>query len=163
MARLYTTLFFVLLVLMVPVESAAATGDLAKLSEIRIVIEHMGSNEKELGLNENDIKNHVFVFLRSKLPTLKVTESVVVPYVYINLNIAKYRTGSGAILGYVGSVRVHIERQVTIDKIGKLTAAPVWINSTLVSGLQDKAVAHVRESLDDLLTAFAADWYRDNP
>ncbi len=39
MARLYTMLLFALPVLMVPVESVGQNGELAKLSEVRIVVE----------------------------------------------------------------------------------------------------------------------------
>ena len=72
MARLYPMLLFALLVLMVPVESAGQYGQLAKLSEVGISVESLTRASKELGLTKEDIKNHVFVFLRSKLPRLEV-------------------------------------------------------------------------------------------
>jgi len=39
----------------------------------------------------------------------------------------------------------------------------VWESIYLIKGVPDEAVAHAREVLDELLTDFAADWYRDNP
>ena len=88
MARLYTMLLFALLVLVMPVESAGQNGQLARLSEVDILVEQIRSEGKELGLNRDDIKNHVFVFLRSKLPGLAVKENVL-PYIYINVNVGK--------------------------------------------------------------------------
>ncbi len=92
MARLYPMLLFALLVLMVPVESAGQDGQLAKLSEVQIVVEDLRQGEKELGLREDDIKNYVFVFLRSKLPRLAVKDSVQ-PSVLIVINMTKGRIG----------------------------------------------------------------------
>ena len=50
MARLYTILVFALLVLVVPVESAGQNGQLARLSEVHIVVERLSQDAKELGL-----------------------------------------------------------------------------------------------------------------
>jgi len=62
MARFYTMLLFALLVLVMPVESAGQNGEIAKLSEVQIVVNNLSQESKELGLNMGEIKNHVFVF-----------------------------------------------------------------------------------------------------
>ncbi len=162
MARLYPMLFFALLVLVVPVESAGQYGDLAKLSEVKILVEGLGSDAKELGVNEDNIKNHVFVFLRSMLPRLKVSESAV-PYLYLNLNILYSETVGGKKTGYFGSIRIEIFRSVTINKTGSRIFSIVWRENMILNGPKDGAAIAVRDSLDTLLTKFAAAWYRDNP
>ena len=99
MARLYPMLLFALLVLVVPVESAAQTGELAKLSKVKIVVEKLTQDSKELGLNEDDIIYQVFVYLRSKLSRLKVSKSAD-STVYVNANILKSHLESGEVIGY---------------------------------------------------------------
>jgi len=162
MVRLYPLLFFALLVLVMPVESEAQDGKLAKLSEVRIIVEALRSDGKELGLNENDIKNHVFVLLRSKLPRLVVKDSVI-PYVFINVSVGKDRSIDGQIIGYYGSVSVQVMREVTINKTGSSAIADLWQYSRNITGPMGSTDSHIRAVLDKILTDFAADWYRDNP
>ncbi len=88
MTRLYPRLLFALLALVVPVESAAQNGQLAKLSEIQILVEGLDQSQKRLRLNADEIITHVLVLLRSKLPRLVVKDSTD-PYVYINVNVGE--------------------------------------------------------------------------
>jgi len=88
MSRLYLMLFFALLVLVVPVESAGQNGQLARLSEVHIVVERLSQDAKELGFNRDEIRNYVFVNLGRKLPRLVVNESAV-PFIDIVANINK--------------------------------------------------------------------------
>ncbi len=53
MARLYTMLYLTLVVLMMPVESAGQDGQLARLIEVKIVVEDLSSDAKELGVNKD--------------------------------------------------------------------------------------------------------------
>ncbi|MEE8113286.1 MAG: hypothetical protein V3T23_02920 [Nitrososphaerales archaeon] len=160
MARLYTTLFFVLLVLMVPVESAA-TGELAKLMEVKILVGNLSKESMEEGLNEEDIKNHVFIFLRSKLPRLKVSE-INGPYVGIIVHLDHTETG-GKKDGYFGLVEVEVGRSVLIIENKNITLTSVWSRSAILSGPLGNASTDVMKWLDRLLTSFAAAWYVDNP
>ncbi len=131
MARLYTMPSFALLVLVVPVESVAY-GELAKLKEVAISVEVLGKVEKELGLSKEDIKNHVFVFLRSKLPRLKVSE-INDPNVYISVTLGYTMAGENKD-GYHGAVKVDVHRGVTIIKNKQYTLSPVWSNYVILSG-----------------------------
>ncbi|MEE8076888.1 MAG: hypothetical protein V3T60_14830 [Candidatus Binatia bacterium] len=162
MARLYPMLLFALLVLMVPVESAGY-AELAKLNEVSIIVQTFDRDAKELlTLNEDDIKNQVFVFFRSKLPNLKVKESSQ-SSVYIAANIGKIPAHGGT-AGYYGEVLLKVSRPVIIKKTGTLTyKAAVWSRSAILMGTSGGATANVRVFLDQLLTKFAADWYRVNP
>jgi len=161
MARLYPMLLIVLLVLVVPVESQGQNGQLAKLSEVKLVVAELSSEAKELGLNKDDIRNHVFVFLRSKLPRLVVKES---PGPIVKISIILQHLDSGTVQsGYCGGIRFQIFRPVTINKTGTLIAANVWELSHSFYGPQSNSPTHVRAMLDTSLNNFAADWYRDNP
>jgi len=160
MARLYLMLLFALLVLVVPVESVAQYGYLAKLSEVKIVVEYLGSEEKKLGLKKDEIENYVLVFLRSKLPRLVIKEAL--PFVYIRVTM-RFSRQRGIKVGYFGAVQVIITRPVYIQKTGQDVKADVYEKLTVINGPLKSAVSEVRETLDELLTKFAADWYRDNP
>ena len=161
MARLYPMLLFALMVLVMPVESAGQNGQLAKLSEVKIVVEKLSRETKELGLKVGDIKNHAFVLLRSKLPRLVVKDSSA-PYIYIRINIGKGKSGD-SVAGYYGAVIVEVKRIVTISKTGRVAFASLWNDGTILIGPKGGAVSVVREVLDVFLTTVAADWYRDNP
>ncbi len=162
MARLYPMLLFALLVLVVPVESEGY-AELAKLNEVSIVVAAFDRDAKELlTLNENDIKNQIFVFLRSKLPNLKVKETSL-SSAMIAVNLGKI-PAHGRTTVYYGEILLKVFRPVTIKKTGGLTYnAAVWSRSAILAGPPDSATGNVREYLDQLLTIFAADWYRDNP
>ena len=60
MARLYLMLSYVLFMLAVPVESSGQNGQLAKLSEVHIVVERLSQDAKELGFNRDEIRNYKF-------------------------------------------------------------------------------------------------------
>jgi hypothetical protein len=157
MYRLYLSLFVALLILAVPEESAGQYGGLTELSEVKIVVEELSLEEKKLGLSEDQVKNHIFVLLQSKLRRRLVKDSVD-PYIYVNINVGI--TDGGA---YYGTVQVDIYRQVTINKTGRIFLTSVWSEGISLTGPEREAVNHVRSQLDQLLTGFASAWYRDNP
>ncbi len=157
MYQLFLPLFVALFILAVPEESAGQYGGLTELSDVRIVVEELSRKEKKLGLSEDQVENHVFVLLQSKLRRRLVNDSVE-PYIYININVGITDGGD-----YYGTVKVDIYRQVTINKTGKIFLASVWSGDISLTGPQRDAVNHVRSLLDQLLTIFAAAWYRDNP
>jgi len=162
MVRLYPMLYFALLALVVPVVSAGQDGQLAKLSEVKIVVGDIRQEEKELGLNKDDIKNYVFVFLRSKLPQLTVKETVQ-PHIFISVNLKK-RYIDGRFIGFHGGIHVDIVRPVKIIKTGGIMFATLWHKGgTLIGPADDGVGTTVRRFLDQLLTNFAADWNKDNP
>jgi len=164
MARSYPMLLFALLVLMVPVESAAGSGKLTGLREVRLEIKDLSRIEKELGLNEDSIKDHAFVLLRSKLPRLAVSESAT-SFVHVAPIIHFVTNQGGKKTGYYGFVLIRVFRRVMIVEIRKVTEVSVWEEIISIIGPlgSGHAATNVRESLNELLTNLAADWYRDNP
>ena len=160
MARLYPLLFFALLVLVVPVGSAGFY-ELGKLSEVRIYVEKLGSSERELGLNRDEIKNHVIELLQNKLPRLVVKESAdTIVYIVITLDFMK---SGGDKSGYFGGIQLQVFRRVTVNKTGKFAMAALLTRSATLYGLTKGAAPNVRRLLDKLLTTFVADWVKDNP
>ena len=160
MARFYTMLLFALLVLVVP-GGSAGFYELGKLSEVRIYVEKLGSSERELGLNRDEIKNHVIELLQNKLPRLVVKESAdTIVYIVITLDFMK---SGGDKSGYFGGIQLQVFRRVTVNKTGKFAMAALLTRSSTLYGLTKEEAPPVRRLLDKLLTTFAVDWVKDNP
>ena len=168
MLKLYSLCLVFFLILAFPPESSAS-GELAKLREISILVETLSSDAKKLGLTRSMLKNHVFVFLRGKMPQLTVKDFAL-PYIYINVALAVAHRVSRQEAGYFGSVSVQVRRHVSLlddqdlSPMAGLFFATVWLEiDALIGGKRDRASSQVLEYLDEQLTEFAADWYRDNP
>ncbi len=162
MARLFPMLYFALLVLVVPVEAVGQSGQLAKMSSVTIEV-NLNPTTEELGIIKDEIKNHILVFLRSKLPRLAVKESgypsleVAIQLQLLNIGGQNEEVGyHGVVVGYVKDYVSHLTTK-------KVIFATLWTNGFTSSGLSNSASTNVNQVLDRLLTDLAADWYRDNP
>ncbi len=98
----------------------------------------------------------------SKLPRLIINESSD-SFVYIRITLFIGQSVKGKKLDYFGSVKLKVKRRVSILKTGKTTLADIWDYSYIITGPMSNANTHSRDILDQLVTRFAADWYRDNP
>ena len=161
MVRLYLPFFLALFILVVPKESEGQYGKLAELTEVRIVVENLKEAKEKLGLTSKDVENHVLVLLRSKLPGLEVSRSLS-SLLYININLG-LATSHGKPFGYFGAIDVEVRREVIIIGTKKTIMATVWNTGSRMIGNTNQVSNKVRETLEELLTEFAADWYRDNP
>ena len=163
MARLYPMLLFALLVLVVPVESEGQfAGNLAKLTEVAIIIEDLNSEAKQLGLSKDNTRNHVLLFLRTKLPRLKVKDKTTA-FIYVNIILNFLKTTRSEKSGFYGTVIVHVARHATISKTKMKVFATVWESAGTLSGPTRNANRKFKKVLDLSLTKFTANWYRDNP
>jgi len=163
MVRLFLSVFFALFILAVPKESVGQTGQLAGLTEIKILVENLSRAAKQSGLIGTQFKDHILDFLQSKLPRLAVAKSGD-SFIDVSINIDYVTTASGRSNNdFNGSILLQIYRKVAVHKTAKVVLVPVWTKSFSLEGPLSSAHSHVRDTLDDLLTKFAADWYRDNP
>jgi len=171
MARLYPMLLFALLVLVLPVESAGQNGKLAKLNEVQLVFQFIGSGEKKSGLSKNDLERHVLILLRNKLPNLAVNASAESSiHVYVNMDIGT--AGKEKVeVDYHGVIGIIISRPVIIKKtfmsalIGAWEPVGVYETQVLFSGPfpSEEISVHVRDVLDKVITTFALRWNQGNP
>jgi len=139
-------LFFALLLLVVPVESAGQNGELAKLTEVKIVVEDLSLDARMLALNEYEIKNQVVVFLQSKLPRLKVNESAE-DSIYVNAHL-EIDTTEGVKADFFGAIMVKVWRRVFIFKPEKITSAIVYNTWAILTGPLNDARGFSQKSLD---------------
>ena len=162
MVRFYLPFFLALLFFVVPKESAAQSGNLAEMSEVAIVVLNNLAKGITQVLDEREITNQALVLLRSKMPRLLVKDSAD-SIVLIFVNIAPTATTTNPISGHFGFVSVGVQDNVTIVRTGKIGRGLLWYNIQDFSGSTSDINNNIREALDRLITALAADWYRDNP
>lgn len=123
---------------------------LRKLPEVALVLQP-GDRNVEL-LTTKEIGDIVFVFLKTKIPSLKLARLED----WSSWLEVEYRTQTNG-----GLIRVALYRWVTISGTGESVLTTTWHNSLLVTGRLNRQ--DFKEALEEVLTSFAADYYRANP
>ena len=118
-------------------------------------------------LSREAIKNHVYVWLRGKLPKLRVERftgayrgacSADKPTLYARVSIGTSK-GKGTKVGYYGQVSIVMDRRTTWES-GKVGWGIAYSAGTLLTGPMGSARTHVNDVLEELLTEFAAEYYK---
>ena len=144
MVPLFLSVFFALIILAVPNESVGQNGQLAGLTEIKLLVKNLSHAAKQSGLTETQFKDHILVFLQSKLPHLAVAKSVD-SFIDVSINIDNVTTASGrSDRGFNGSILLQIYRKVAYHKTAKVVLLPVWTKSFSFEGPLSSAHSHVR-------------------
>ncbi len=162
MCRLLLMFFLALLFLAEPKESTGQSAELAKLHDVTLVVEDLDRREKELGLNEESLKNHTLALLQSKVPRLTVNQPSAEGSLLVDATFGMIKR-EGKTVRYYGVLEVEAFRLVAIKKTEAIIWAPVWDGQYILSGLPHKATAQVKETLELIITDFAAQWHQDNP
>ena len=144
-------------------EAAGVAYDLTKLKSI-CVKAVTGVHASDFGLNNETIGNHVYVWLKGKLPKLQVERYTGTdkgacaggaPVLYANVNIISFRDREA----YFGDVALDLHRE-TVWKTGNDGWGIAYSVGQLIQGSKAGVWRHVNERLDDLLTDFAAEYYK---
>ncbi len=162
MCRLLLINFFVLLFLAGPGKAAGQSTELAQLQGVTVVVEDLDRKEKMLGLNEAWLKDHILALLQSKVPRLMVNQPSAEGSLLVDATFGMIKR-KGKTIRYYGVLEVEAFRLVAIKKTEQIIWAPVWDGQYILTGLPHKAAAQVKETLDLIITDFAAKWHRDNP
>ena len=109
----------------------------------------------------------MLVGLRRDIPRLAVRESAR-PFLHLAVSVLRHTTMGGRELGFSAFVNLNMFRPVTILEdvgAGEVTfdLASVWHEGLLLFGPRSSMLRQVKDSIDRLLTKFAADYYRQNP
>jgi len=109
----------------------------------------------------------MLVGLRRDIPRLAVRESAI-PYLYLQVTVMRVKYVGGQEAGFAVFVSLRMTRPVTILEdggIGEVTfaVASVWDTGDLLTGSRTSIRQQVKDNIDERLTAFAADYYRQNP
>jgi hypothetical protein len=140
---------------------------LKSLRQTTVLAESLGADAKALGLSVKSLESQMLVGLRRDIPRLAVRESAI-PYLYLNLNVLRNTTVGGTETGFSVCVSLQMKRIVMIqddvaDGEVTLAMAVVWHRGSLLGGSRRSIRQQVRDSIDEKLTEFAADYYRQNP
>jgi hypothetical protein len=140
---------------------------LTRLRQTSILIEDLTADGKTIGLSEKSLESQMLVGLRRDIPRLAVRENAR-PYLYLNVNVGRLTIDGGREIGFSACVSLQMVRPVWIQEdVGfdevTFTMATVWDKATHVAGTRRDIRQLVKESIDEALTQFAADYYRQNP
>ena len=143
-------------------------GPLTRLRQTAIVVESLNADAKTLGLSRKSFESQMLVGLRRDIPRLAVRESGP-PYLYLRVNVGRLRMERGREVGFSACVSLQMARAVTIlEDVGvgdvvTMDFGRVWDRTELVAESPSNIRQLVKDSIDELLTEFAADYYRQNP
>ena len=142
-------------------------GPLTRLRQTSILVEPLNAAAKRIGLSKKSLESQMLVGLRRDIPKLAVRESAR-PYLYLLLTVVRDTIVGGQEFGFSVFVNLEMNRPVTIlEDVGvgevALTRATVWRRASLVVGSRRDIRRLVKDGIDEKLTEFAADYYRQNP
>lgn len=147
--------------------AAGITYDLTKLRSVCVRVDPLSPDVKrDLGLSEESIRSYVFVWMKGKLPRLRVERYAKryggctpnAPTLWIIVAIDISTTGIRN-AGYYGSVKIRLVRRTRWDS-GRRGRGIAYSYSTIFEGPMSGAGQHVNTILDDLLTDFAAEYQK---
>jgi len=150
---------------------AGDTFYLGKLKSVCVPPAVFATETKELfGLSEEAIADHVYVWLKGKLPRLVIERneyqadrgacSPPAPALSIVVNLRWARFKGGAKVGYFGHVKIMLIRWTLWE--GEEPGAGIsYVEGSVLMGNLSTVVSDVKEALDDVvLTNFAAEYYK---
>ncbi len=142
-------------------------GPLKRLRQTQIVVEPLDAETKALGLSIKSLESQMLVGLRRDIPKLAVRESAI-PFLTLVVTLERETYVGGQERGFVAFVSLNMWRPVTILEdvgVGEVTfkMAMVWNSGGLLVGSRRSMRQQVKDSIDEKLTEFAADYYRQNP
>ncbi len=145
-----------------------AAADLTKLKSLCVISEKLSADAmQDHSLSKEAITNHVYVWLKGKLPGLRVERftgaytgacSVGKPRLFISVNIETDMIGRKKI-GYFGAVNITMTRVATWET-GSVSMAIAYSAGKILTGPMGKAGTHVNRLLEEILTDFAAEYYK---
>ena len=142
-------------------------GPLTSLRQAFILVEPLPPDAKTVGLSRKSLESHLLVGLRRDIPKLAVRESAL-PTLYLSVTALRETYVGGQESGFAVCVILKMQRLATILHdvgVGDVTleSVTVWDNGTILVGSRTSIRQQVKDSIDEMLTLFAADYYRQNP
>ncbi len=140
---------------------------LTSLRQPRVVAEQLDADAKALGLSIESLESQIFIRLRRDIPKLAVRESAI-PFLTLVVTLERETYVGGQVLGFSACVKLQMMRPVWIQEdVGfdevTFTMATVWHKGKLLGGSRRSIRQQVKDSIDEKLTEFAVDYYRQNP
>ncbi len=134
---------------------------LARLRQVSIVVARLSQQDKDLGLTEEELREHLTILLRKKLPELKIAESSQ-DYLYLKVALDVEKTVWGQRSGFVGKISLAVDRAAMNSGSGG--PKEVWTKGFVISGsLREIVWNRVGSVVNRLTTLLANDWVEANP
>ena len=141
-------------------------GHLTSLRQTSILV-GLNGDAKTLGLSKESFESQMLVGLRRDIRRLAIRESAR-PYLWLQVTALQETAVGGQDLGFSACVLLKMKRPVAILEdvgVGEVTfaMATVWEKGSILDGSRRDVRQMVRDSINEKLTEFAADYYRQNP
>lgn len=135
--------------------------NLRGLTGVKILVEELTDESKSLGLTSQSVRDHVLVALKRDIPKLKVSDTLS-PYVYVRITSLIFGVNNDFV---ASNIEVHLKRPVLIGETPDLIAvkATVWDKEALMTDSTTNMASRINNEISNILTMFAADYYKDNP
>ncbi len=142
-------------------------GPLTRLRQTYIFVEPLDADAKTIGLSEKSLESQMLVGLRRDIPRLAIRKSTI-PFLYLVVTVLRETSVGGQEVGFSAVVMLNMKRPVAILEdvgVGEITirTATVWYKGQLLVGTRTSIRQQVKDEIDEALTQFAADYYRQNP
>lgn len=136
---------------------------LSDTKNIQIVIENLDSPTRNAGITTSGMSDQVLVALRRDVPKLKVTDDLTANNAfYVNISALEL-TGRR---GFAAHLEVSVIRHATIKGDSGTPidyTVTVWHTGMMFSGPPATFASDLRDNINQLVTIFAAQYYKDNP
>jgi len=135
--------------------------DASKLKSVCVRVENTPFPAEVFGLTKDALGNYAYVWIKGKLPKLAADYGTGracetgTPSLWITVNIDSL----DQVRGYYGVVDVHLVRR-TLWETGERGLGIAYSASTIFKGGSRNAELQVKLILDELLTEFAAEYYK---
>ena len=140
---------------------AQSTFGLIGLRRVWIVIQPLNKAEEGIGLDRESLKDQILVALKRDIPKLEIESSIQGSYIYLQITSAQTEPNRVAT-----HVAVTLTRPVKIigdDGSKTEKFATVWEKGTLLYDTVQHMASRIRGEISQAMTAFAAQYYNDNP
>jgi hypothetical protein len=135
---------------------------LSDLKRIQILVEELSDSSKKMGLTSDSLYNKVLVALKRDIPKLKINRAAQ-SFIHVQITTAELDYNQG----FAVTVKVSILRPAKVigDGAGEtyVSSAEVWNLENLITGPPSNTAERVLEQVNEDVTAFVAQYYRDNP
>ena len=140
---------------------------LKRLRRTSILVQQLDADAKTIGLSIKSLESQMLVGLRRDIPKLAIRKSAI-PYLYLRVTMVRITTVEGREFGFSAFVSLGMVRPVMILEDGAvgevaLIRSAVWHAEALMFATRRDVRQLVKDNIDELLTEFAADYYRQNP
>jgi len=135
--------------------------DLGDLQHIAILVEDLDKDSESIGLTSQSLSDMVLVGLKRDVPKLKIDDKPQVSSFYVQLTSVEINNDIAC------HVAVSVTRFAMIagdsGKQNYSVAVKVWDKGVLLTGPTSAMASRIRDRINDFVTAFAAQYYKDNP